>query len=352
MRNILLVNQEFIPHYRVPIYGYLHQFLDKSGYRLTIVANGIQKDNPYEVRFPYKEMKISTLNLMRLVSSESMDCVIFWVNLKYRYLFPSILVLRFIMWKKIIYWGHGKDLEDPDSLIKNIGYFLQHALSHSIILYAGHLRASIHSRMYSKTYIANNTLLLPDSLPEPEESKNARMRYGINTDKNIIFIGVIQKRKRIDDLISAFQDIRREDTGLIVVGPDPYNLIGKIDDVRIYKIGPVYGPDRLALLSAADIFCIPGHVGLGIVDAFWCGLPLVTEDIRHAPEIMYLKNGVNGFTVPEGNIEELRKRLEQLLCDNDLYEKFSNAAREEILTNGHIDKMCAGFADALNHVYR
>jgi hypothetical protein len=33
-----------------------------------------------------------------------------------------------------------------------------------------------------------------------------------------------------------------------------------------------------------------------------------------------------------------------------LRKQFSIAAREEIMTNGHVDKMCQGFADALRFV--
>jgi glycosyltransferase involved in cell wall biosynthesis len=101
------------------------------------------------------------------------------------------------------------------------------------------------------------------------------------------------------------------------------------------------------LLSAADVCCLPGAVGLSIVDAFHCGLPFVTEDGDESPEIMYLRQGANGFVVPRGNIPEMAQKL-LLLLDNDaLRRRFSEDARREILENGHIDKLCAGFRDAL-----
>ena len=56
----------------------------------------------------------------------------------------------------------------------------------------------------------------------------------------------------------------------------------------------------------ADVFAIPGHVGLGLNQAFYFGLPVVTEEGKHPPEIAYLKPGRNGFMVPENDLAALR----------------------------------------------
>ena len=70
----------------------------------------------------------------------------------------------------------------------------------------------------------------------------------------------------------------------------------------------------------------------------------------HHQEIMYLKNGTNGFIVPRGDIEQLAGKLCLLLDDQSLRKNFSKAARNEIVTNGNMDLMCKGFIDALHHV--
>jgi glycosyltransferase involved in cell wall biosynthesis len=73
----------------------------------------------------------------------------------------------------------------------------------------------------------------------------------------------------------------------------------------------------------------------------------VTEDGDESAEIMYLKDGVNGFIVPRGDIPEMAKKLLLLLDNNELRERFSDAAKQEIKKNGSIDVFCAGFRDAL-----
>ena len=147
--------------------------------------------------------------------------------------------------------------------------------------------------------------------------------------------------------------LKMKNTGLILVGPDDEGILDTVKpEDNIYKIGPVYGEESLDLLSASEVFCLPGSIGLSIVDAFFCGLPAVTEDGWHGPEIMYLKDGVNGFIVPQGDIVQLAEKLDALLKDHALRQRFSQAARTEIATTGHIDRMCEGFRSALEYVFR
>jgi len=151
-------------------------------------------------------------------------------------------------------------------------------------------------------------------------------------------------------MFRAFELLNRSDVGLILVGPDSDGILQNVHSDNIYKLGPIYGDEMLDLLSAADVFCLPGAIGLSIVDAFYCGLPIVTEDGDVSPEIMYLKDGINGFVVQRGNVHQLAAKIEILLDDDKLRETFSRAAKNEISTNGHIDNLCRGFTDALRYV--
>src|SRR5262249_22881003 len=130
----------------------------------------------------------------------------------------------------------------------------------------------------------------------PPGNKHKVLReFGIGTPKNIICMGRFQKRKRVDQLVAAMKLINRPDIGLILVGPDTEGVLGNVEGQNIYKLGPLYDDRRFDLLSAADVYCLPGAVGLSIVDAFYCGLPLVTEEGDESAEIAYLKHGENGF---------------------------------------------------------
>lgn len=349
MKQVLLINQDKIPHYRVPVYNYLSKYLEKEDFFLTVSSGGVEDGNPHPVEFNYREISLSFISLTRLMLNLNPDVIIFWVNLKYLYLFPT-LVLTKMLRKKAIYWGHGRDLRDRQATLKNAAYTLEHWICDAIILYAGHLRKYVHSMFHDKVFIANNTLNMVSHGTQTYRKDAILAKYHIKTPKNIICMGRMQKRKKLEDLLMAFDLFDRKQFGLILIGPDMHGILREVQADNIYKFGPIYGEERLALLSAADVFCLPGAIGLSIVDAFFCGLPIVTEQGEESPEIMYLRDGVNGFIVPKGDIQQLAAKLQLLLEDDVLRAEFSQAARNEIMTNGHIDNMCRGFSDALRFV--
>jgi len=347
MLKVLLINQDKIPHYRVPIYNYLTTYLKKESYALTVVSGGIQEGNRHKIEFDQIEISLSFPRLANIILKNTPEVIIYWVNLRYFYLFPTLLLIK-ILRKKAIYWGHGSDLyKTKAKRLKRFAYNIEFWLSDALILYGEHLKKNVNSRFYYKTFIANNTLYFNEYVSKSLDKKKCFSKYNISTAKNIICIGRMQKRKRLENLFKAFELMNLRNVGLILVGPDDDGILNEIQGMHVYKLGPIYGDERLDLLSAAEVFCLPGAVGLSIVDAFYCGLPLVTEDGEVSPEIMYLKDGVNGFIVPRGDVKQLADKLQLLLEDDMLRERFSKEARNEISTNGHIDRMCKGFSDAL-----
>jgi glycosyltransferase involved in cell wall biosynthesis len=350
MIRVLLVHAGLIPHYRIQIYGYLSKDLKRHGFDLMVTADGIQPSNPFAVEFPCRLKRLSVTTLVRLIREVNAGVIIDYMELKHRYLFPTYLAVKAMPKRKIIYWGQGRDLLDPDAKIKNFAYCLELAMCDSIILYAEHLRKYIPRRFRKKVYVANNTLYLDYSgLPQGKTKEKVLAEYGIKTARNIICIGRMQKRKRLDHLVKAHALMNRPDVGLIFAGPDPEGVLNSMEGDTIYKLGPLYGQAKFDLLSSADLYCLPGAVGLGIVDAFHCGLPIVTEEGDESAEIMYLKDGVNGFIVPSGDFRIMSEKLTLLLDNPRLRERFSEAARKEIRENGSMEIFCSGFRKALRH---
>jgi len=347
MINILLINEENIPHYRVPVYNYLSEYLKKYQFILTIVSEGIQENNPHAIRFRYREIHLCFTNLTRLFINTRPDTVIFWVSPQL-YMF-AVLFLAKLLKIKVIHWGHRRPMPS-NAFIKTLVYNFEHGIDDAVILYAEHLRKYVCNCFQSKTFVANNTLNLITYKPLHLRKEKVKSKYGIFTRKNIIYLGRMQRRRRIDDLVQAFRMLNIEEAGLILAGPDSEGILNNIESKNIFKLGPIYGEESLDLLSASDVYCLPGSIGLSIVDAFYCGLPVVTENVIHGPEIMYLKDGINGFMIPKGDITQLAAKLKILLTDDALREKFSQAAKNEIMTSGHIDRMCEGFRNALQYV--
>lgn len=353
MIKVLLIHGGQIPHYRVPIYSYLSSYLKKYGFLFSVISDGIQADNPHAVDFDFVEVKLSAIRIARFIKKHRSDIIIDYMELRHRYLFPTYLVAKVLMGKKMIYWGQGLDLAHTTSWLKNLAYAIEQSMCSAVILYAEHLKKYLPKHFHKKTFVANNTLCNEFSgLPPGTSREYALSQYGIETKKNIICMGRMQKRKRVEVLIEALASLKRPDIGLILVGPDTDGILNQIEGPNVYKLGPIYGAGKFKLLFAADVFCLPGAVGLSIIDAFHCGLPFITEEGDESAEIMYLKNGLNGFIVERGNIQQMAQKL-LLLIDNDaMRARFSAAAIKEIEENGSMDKMCAGFLAALRFATR
>jgi len=348
MTRILLIHAGRIPHYRVPIYSYLSKYLAEYGFELFVVSDDIQMDTQDKIEFQYKKTKLSVFKIAQIIHRQKIDIIIDYMELKHWYLFPTYIVAKGIMGRKIIYWGQGRDLLDADARLKNFAYAIEQAMCDAIILYGECLKEYVPDRFHRKLFYANNTLYLNyKGLPIGVTREMVLEEYGIKTKKNIICMGRMQKRKRVDRLYEAFVQMDTPDVGLILVGPDPEGVLTDINGINVYKTGSIYGDKRFDLLTAADVYCLPGAVGLSIVDAFYCGLPFITEDGDVSAEIMYLKDSVNGFIVPRDDTLALSEKLELLLYDDEIRQNFSKSAKEEISQNANIEKMCSGFRDAL-----
>ena len=350
MSTVLLIHQDKIQHYRIPIYNYLSEYLRNYDYSLTVVSGGVEPGNPHPIQFDFIDRRLTFMNIAKTIRENRPKAILFFVNLRNLYLFPLFLYTRLLK-IKIIYWGHAINLEKKSSLL-NLAYRIEHSFADSIVLYADYLKKYVHSKHHRKVFVANNTVntTIYDKIIFDKEKVLAN--YGIKTSKNIICMGRFQKRKRIGDLLQAFKILDLKDVGLILAGPDTENILNNVHGDNIYIVGPVYGEDAISLLGACDLYCLPGHVGLSIVDAFYCGLPMITEDVDHAPEICYLKNGINGFIVPKGDIRALMSKIKLLLTDDTLRKSFSEAARNEVQTNAHVKTMCRGFQQALSYAFK
>ncbi len=145
---------------------------------------------------------------------------------------------------------------------------------------------------------------------------------------NILFVGRGEKRKGLQYLLRAYQEIKRKvpQSRLIVVGPghripkkNPEYLTDHgIEDVVFtgsvpYEMLPRY-------YKTADIFCSPaiGHESFGIVllEAMALGKPVIASSIPgHASWVVH---GREGLLVPPKDVSKLAQALMSLISSDSL----------------------------------
>lgn len=352
INSVLLVSNKVF-HYRVAIYNRLNAFLRDVGYELTVLTNEVQDDNPHQPEFRLIIKPFGFADYKSIVTELDPAVVILFMHIKDVVVWPLLFWLR-RKGKKVIYWNHGVNLQDPHNRLRNLIFGVFHRSADAILLYSENEMKYVAPKYRDKIFIANNTLDF-GTFPTIRETPDAiRASLGIEFGKVVLFVGRIDDKKRLDDLILASQFLD-DGIGIVIVGGGLTATQRAIIDGKamIRYLGEIYDTEQInRIFKMADVFSIPGKMGLGINQAMYWGLPVVTEQVLHSPEIAYLKNEVNGFIVAKGDIQALAEKINFLLSSREIYDQFSKAAQREVERNATVEKMCSGFVQAIDYVQR
>lgn len=343
-------------HYRVSVYNYFNKRFRESGFEFAVLADQLQKQNQQVPQFELSQIPFEFRAYKRAIIAAQPAAVILFLHLKDFIIWPLVhwLKLRRI---PFAFWTKGGNWDAKDSKIRYEMFNYVHALSDALILYSDDCKEYIKPHFKPKAFVANNTVNF-DDYPIVEQTKpELKREFGIPFDKTVLFMGrmgVGSGRKRVDHLIDVFRGIDRTDIGLVLVGSGlSDDLLSRMNVKNTVYLGEVHDPANLQiskLCKMADICAIPGHVGLGLNQAFYWGLPVITEEDNHPPEICYLKPGRNGFIVPRNDTESLRNRILCLMDDDTLRAELSRNAHQDILHDASIEGMFAGFKACVDYM--
>ena len=346
MKKILLISNR-VMHYRSRIYNKFFDMFKELGYEFHVASNDFQKVD-FPIRYIRHGVPFSTKNYTKLISEIKPDVCLNFLHLKDKLIIPLTFYCR---WKKIpmIYWNHGINIKTPDAKLKNSIFHFIHTISSAIILYSPAQLKYLSKRNQKKTFIAKNTLDFSDvdrkALRSPEEVKAA---YGIKEKRVVLYISRILPYKGLDILLEQFKD--RPEIALVVVGGGISEQQQAIIDSNphYYYLGEKYGKDVDEIYQIGDVFSTPGHIGLALNQAMFWGIPVVVLNRIHAPEIIYLKQGENGFIVDSE--AELKTKICEICENRELHDRLSAAARHTYETEMQIENMFQGFIDAIHFV--
>jgi phosphatidylinositol alpha-mannosyltransferase len=155
---------------------------------------------------------------------------------------------------------------------------------------------------------------------------------------NILFVGRLEKRKGLGDLLRAyeFMHARVPKTRLIVVGDGP--LRGQVESyISRHRLPDVvlagYVPDTVLprYYCSADIFCAPAtgaeSFGIVLLEAMASGLPVVATEIEGYMSV--LEPGRDSMTVQPKGWAELGAALIILARDADLRRRMGDYGHEK-----------------------
>lgn len=157
-----------------------------------------------------------------------------------------------------------------------------------------------------------------DRLTHGEYQNNIREELGIAQDAFLVLsVGELNVNKNQKVIIDAIYQMKDPKVHYVLCGKGDQlaNLQKKVTEYGIEKqihfLG--YRTDVIDICSQSDVYVMPSHrEGLPVssLEAMYCGLPLITSNIRGLVDIM--KNGVTGYMFEPDDAEHFCKAIQYL----------------------------------------
>jgi glycosyltransferase involved in cell wall biosynthesis len=184
----------------------------------------------------------------------------------------------------------------------------------------------------------------------------SRRLLGIAPDRFTVgWIGRMTGVKRTEDVLLAFKGLRDRgvDACLCMVGdgPDRERVERRAKELGIVRHALFLGyQEEVAPYYAAfDALVLPsGNEGTPVsaIEALAAGRPVVATRVGGVPDVV--RDGVDGFLVETGAVDDLAERLERLARDPELRRRMGEAGRGRVLPRYEVDRL----VDDVDRLYR
>jgi L-malate glycosyltransferase len=319
-RNVLII-QRRMTEYRTPLFIRLRELLAAAQIGLTVAYGNpspseiIRRDGgelPWRVFLPVRYASIGGKEIYwqpvprQLLDEHDLAVITHQSCLLYNW---WLLARRQRHRCRLAFWGHGDNFQARSRLSPR--EMLRTWSARQVDWYFAYTALSVQ-RLRKRGYPAQRITCLDNAVDTsslqrwrqeltPQDTARLRASLGLQGEQVGAFLGSLHPDKRIDFLFTA-ADLLRDRIGnfeLLLLGDGP--LQGQVKNWSSARpwvrwLGARHGREKVQHLALAKLILNPGMVGLGILDSFALGLPLVTTDCHlHSPEIAYLRQGINGI---------------------------------------------------------
>lgn len=354
----------------------MRERLKKGGVELNVVYGPpnrkevLREDEgilPWGIKRPCRNFNIDNLELVyqHIPSALLIKQDLIVIPHENRFLFNYFLLARHRFGgPRIAFFGHGANFQarQPDSYREKLKsltareadwWFAYTSLSVEKVLESGFPEDRI--TCVNNTVNVNKLIEWQKSVTT-DELYALRKALGLQGNNIGIFVGSLYKDKRLEFLFSAADKLRKRlpDFELIIIGDGPRH---KEVDIFVRSrqwacwVGAKHVREKVLHILLGKVMLNPGLVGLGILDSFALGIPMITTDCKiHSPEIAYLESGRNGIMTPD-NVELYVDSVVSLLKDDQLRNKIASACIEDshrYSLENMVNNFCDGILTALN----
>lgn len=320
MPKIAVIYPAF-PHYRLPILIELHkhfgnniQFFGSKHWpksSLKIIGRDELPNYSDDASHFMLGRVMLSFGVMKHVANNAFDIYIIHTSYSWPIYWFLYVGLR-LRGKRVIHWIHGP-IASPD-FFRKLFYL---SLNGSDVWTYGMREASILKRIIRNSKVE----VIGNSLASRSEFSFVNRKPSIVT---FTFIGRLRYKKRLDLLVEAAEELRREGLSfrILIVGEGEAkeSLLETLSDEtrkEVFEFRPfAFSKNELDdIFGNTTIVVSPGEIGLLALEAFMRGCPVITHDVRskQMPEFDSCIEGLNTILFTYNSLRSLSKVMREVI---------------------------------------
>lgn len=203
----------------------------------------------------------------------------------------------------------------------------------------GRIAVSAAARHFADRYFPGDYKVIPNGVDISRYEGVEPLGRWRDGTKNIFFVGRLEERKGVMDLLKAYRLLRKAgcDCRLLLAGAGPlekqvrrYLLTRRTGGVEL--LGRVSDAEKARLFATADVFVAPatGRESFGIVllEAMAAGRAIVASDIHGYRSVV--RRGEQGLLVPPHEPRALASAIARILSDDEARRRMGEAGRARV----------------------
>lgn len=331
-KNLFILN--YPAHYRLPIYNKISDELDADFYFGDIPHSNIKKIKKDELKTNkghLKTIKIKSfywyVGMLKLLFKPYENYILTgdpfilsnWI----------FLILSKIIGKKTILWSHG--LYGRESKVRLILKKIYFRLADKLFLYGNYSKNLLLKYGFKSDdmFVVYNSLNyeLQLAIRNRLQRKDVYKNHFKNNNKNLIFIGRVQKSKKLELVLDAMVILKTKNINvnftIIGGGEKDYDFLKEIE-IRnlannVWLFGESYDEQLNGqFLFDADVCVSPGNIGLTAIHSLMFNTPVITHDNfkYQGPEFESIGHHINGAFFSMDNVNDLAEKIIWVLKSN------------------------------------
>jgi glycosyltransferase involved in cell wall biosynthesis len=308
--------------YRLPFYEQLRERLDMAAVDVDVIYGSVLEHEKHHAvgelswgrevtnrHFALGRRELVWQPALRSTAAADLIIVVQQARLVLTY---ALLLRQTLGGPPVAFWGHGRNFQEASA--SRAGEAVKRRISRWPawwFAYNDFVAGVVRDLGYPGTRITNvqnaidtRTLAAAKDRLSAVDLERLRDDLGIKGRHVGIYCGSLYPERDIPHLLAVTHQVKALVPGfeMIVVGGGDSALVEDAAAANpwIHYVGRKLGVSRVGYFALADVFLMPGPVGLAVLDSFALATPMIVSTARtHGPEFHYLEDQVNSVLVDD-----------------------------------------------------